>query len=55
MGYVAVVRRRLNGLAALVSVTFVVLLVASLLTEARILLAKESILTGAAGLRLVGS
>ncbi|MFB9469763.1 VC0807 family protein [Nonomuraea salmonea] len=56
VGYVAVVRRRLNGLAALVSATFVLLLAASLLTgDPRILLAKESILAGAAGLLLVGS
>ncbi|TDC72602.1 hypothetical protein E1193_27355 [Micromonospora sp. KC606] len=56
LGCVATVRRRLDGLAALVGVTFVLLLVVSLLTgNPRILLARESILSGAAGLLLVGS
>ncbi|WP_432887653.1 VC0807 family protein [Kribbella sp. CA-245084] len=53
---IAVVRRRLNGLAAFVGGTFAVLLVVSLLTgDPRILLAKESVLSGAAGLLLLGS
>ncbi|MEU8399562.1 VC0807 family protein [Nonomuraea sp. NPDC048892] len=56
VGYVAVVRRRLNGLSALMAATFLLLLVVSALTgDPRVLLAKESILTGAAGLLLVGS
>ena len=56
VAYVAVVRRRLDGLAALVSAAFLLLLAVSLLTgDPRILLAKESILAGAAGLLLVGS
>lgn len=56
VGYVAVVRRRLDGLAAVVGGTFGVLLIVSLLTgDPRILLAKESVLSGAAGLLLVGS
>ncbi|MFI7135810.1 VC0807 family protein [Nonomuraea sp. NPDC050153] len=56
VGYVAIVRRRLDGLAAFMSAAFAVLLVASLLTgDPRILLAKESILSGAAGLLMVGS
>ncbi|MET8864907.1 hypothetical protein ABZW11_18370 [Nonomuraea sp. NPDC004580] len=47
---------RLDGLAALVSATFVLLLAASLLTgDPRILLAKESILAGAAGLLLLSN
>ncbi|MFC6160892.1 VC0807 family protein [Kribbella jiaozuonensis] len=53
---IAVVQRRLNGLAAFVGGTFAVLLVISLLTgDPRILLAKESVLSGAAGLLLLGS
>ncbi|MFD3405620.1 VC0807 family protein [Kribbella sp. NPDC058693] len=53
---IAVVQRRLNGLAAFVGGTFGVLLVISLLTgDPRILLAKESVLSGAAGLLLLGS
>jgi hypothetical protein len=56
VGCVAAVRHRLDGLAALVGVTFALLLVVSLVTgDPRILLAKESILSGAAGLLLVGS
>ncbi|MFG1627030.1 VC0807 family protein [Kribbella sp. NPDC049227] len=56
VAFVAVVRRRLNGLAALVGGTFAVLVIVSLLTgDPRILLAKESVLSGAAGLLLVGS
>lgn len=56
VGWVAFLRRRLAGLAAIVSVSFVLLLVVSLLTgDARVLLARESILTGAAGLVLLGS
>ena len=56
VAFIAVVRRRLNGLAAFVGGTFALLLVVSLLTgDPRILLAKESVLSGAAGLLLVGS
>ncbi|GAA1248686.1 MULTISPECIES: VC0807 family protein [Streptomyces] len=56
VGCVAAVRHRLDGLAALVGTSFVLLLAASLLTgDPRILLARESILSGAAGLLLVGS
>jgi hypothetical protein len=56
VGCVAAVRRWLDGLAALVGVSFVLLLVVSLLTEdPRILLVRESILSGAVGLLLVGS
>lgn len=56
VGWVATIRRRLDGLAALVGGTFVLLLVLSLLTgDPMILLARESILTGFAGLVLVGS
>jgi hypothetical protein len=56
VGWVAAVRRHLDGLAALVGVSFVLLLVVSLLTgDPWILLARESILSGAAGLLLVGS
>lgn len=56
VGWVAAVRRRLDGLAALVAVSFLLLAGVSLLTgDPRILLARESILSGAAGLLLVGS
>src|SRR5262245_31297629 len=56
VGWVAARRRRLDGLAAFVAGTFVSLLIVSLLTgDPRIVLAKDSILTGAAGLLLVGS
>ncbi|TDW19209.1 VC0807 family protein [Kribbella kalugense] len=56
VAFVAVVQRRLNGIAAVVGGTFALLLVVSLLTgDPRILLAKESVLSGAAGLLLVGS
>ena len=56
VAFVAVVRRRLAGLGALVGATFALLLVVSLLTgDPRILLARESVLSGAAGLLLVGS
>lgn len=56
LGWVAAVRRRLDGLAAVVGVSFVLLLIVSLLTgDPRILLARESVLTGAAGVLLVGS
>jgi hypothetical protein len=56
VAFVAVVHRRLNGLGALVGASFALLLVLSLLTgDPRILLAGESVLSGAAGLLLVGS
>jgi hypothetical protein len=54
--YVAATRRRLNGFAALAVAAFALLLTASLLTgDPRILLAKESILSGSIGLVLLGS
>lgn len=53
---VAALHRRLDGLAAIVSASFVLLLVVSLLTgDPRILLARESLLSGFLGLLLVGS
>lgn len=56
VGWVAIARHRLDGVAALVAGSFVVLLIVSLLTgDPRILLARESVLSGAAGLILVGS
>lgn len=56
VGCVAAFRRRLDGLGAFVGASFVLLLVVSLLAgDPRILLARESILSGAAGLVLVGS
>jgi hypothetical protein len=56
IGYVAAAQRRLDGLAAVVAVAFVLLLVASALTgDQRILLARESILSGSLGLLLLGS
>jgi hypothetical protein len=56
VAYVAAVRRRLDGLAAVVVGAFVLLLVASLLTgDPRILLARESIVSGGLGLLLLGS
>ena len=56
VGWIAATQHRLNGLAALVGATFVLLFLTSLLTgDPRILLAKESILSGVAGLLLTGS
>ncbi|MEO3872199.1 VC0807 family protein [Nonomuraea sp. B12E4] len=53
---IAVTRRRLDGVAAIVAVTFVLLLAMSALTgDPRILLARESLLSGALGLLLLGS
>lgn len=53
---VAAVHRRLDGLAAIVSASFVLLLIVALLTgDPRILLARESLLSGSLGLLLVGS
>ena len=53
---VAVVHRRLDGLAAIVSASFVLLLIVSLLTgDPRIMLTRESLLSGFLGLLLVGS
>jgi hypothetical protein len=53
---VAVVHRRLDGLAAIVSASFVLLLTVSLLIgDPRIMLARESLLSGFLGLLLVGS
>src|SRR5262245_42186450 len=56
VAWVAAVKRRLDGLAAIVGVSFGLLLVVSLLTgDPRILLIRESVLSGAAGLLLTGS
>lgn len=56
VAWVGVVRRRLDGLAAIVGVSFGLLLVVSLLTgDPRVLLLRESVLSGAAGLLLAGS
>jgi hypothetical protein len=56
VGYVAVIRRRLDGLAAFMGATFALLLAASsLIGDPRILLARESILSGSVGLLLLGS
>ena len=56
VGYVAARHRRVDGLAVLVLAVFAVLLVASLITgDPRVLLAKESILSGFLGLVLLGS
>ncbi|GAB3413298.1 DUF3159 domain-containing protein [Flindersiella endophytica] len=56
VAWVAVVRRRLDGLAGIVGVSFGLLLVVSLLTgDPRILLVRESVLSGAAGLLMTGS
>jgi hypothetical protein len=53
---VAVRQRRLNGVAAFVAATFVVLLAASSVTgNDRILMARESILSGGLALLLLGS
>lgn len=54
--FVAILHRRLDAIAAVVGGTFAILLVLSVVTDdPRILLAKESVLSGAAGLLLVGS
>ena len=56
VAWVAAVRRRLDGVGVLVGASFAVLLVLSLFTgDPRILLARESVLSGASGLLLVGS
>ena len=56
VAFVGVVRRRLDGVGVLVGATFALLLVVSLFTgDPRVLLARESVLSGAAGLLLVGS
>ena len=56
VAFVAVVRRTLDGVGALVGATFALLLVVSLFPgDPRVLLARESVLSGAAGLLLVGS
>lgn len=56
VAFVALLHRRLDVIAAVVGGTFAVLLAVSVLTDdPRILLAKESVLSGAAGLLLVGS
>src|SRR5690606_597901 len=54
IGYVAVRRRRLDGVAAFIAVVFAVLLVASIVGgDAHILLARESVVSGALGLLLL--
>lgn len=54
--YVAARRRRINAVATFMVVVFVVLLVGSYLTgDARVLLARESIVSGVAGLFFLGS
>jgi intracellular septation protein A len=56
VAFVALLHRRLDVIAAVVGGTFAVLLGISLLTnDPRILLAKESVFSGAAGVLLVGS
>lgn len=56
VAFVAILHRRLDAIAAVVGGTFAILLALSVLTDdPRILLAKESVLSGAAGLLLVGS
>lgn len=56
VAFVALLHRRLEVVAAIIGGTFAVLLAISLLTDdPRILLAKESVLSGAAGIALVGS
>jgi hypothetical protein len=56
VGYIAAVRRRLDGLAAAVAAVFALLLAVSSLTgDPRILLARESVLSGSLGLLLLGS
>src|SRR5262249_48800021 len=56
VAYIALSRRRLEGLAAVVVAVFAVLLAASLLTgDPRVLLARESIVSGSLGLLLLGS
>ncbi|HEY3505997.1 MAG TPA: VC0807 family protein [Actinocatenispora sp.] len=56
LAWIGVTRRRLDGLAAVVVGAFAALLVASLLTgDPRILLARESIVSGGLGLLLLGS
>lgn len=56
VAFVALLHRRIEVVAAVVGGTFAVLLAISVLTnDPRILLAKESVLSGAAGLALAGS
>lgn len=56
VAFVAAVRRRLNGIGLIMGATFALLLVVSLFTgDPRVLLARESVLSGAGGLLLVGS
>ena len=56
VAYVAVARRRLDGVAAVVGGVFALLLVVSAVTgDPRVLLARESIVSGALGLLLLGS
>lgn len=56
VGLVAVTRRRLDGLGALVVAGFAVMLAVSMLTgDPRILLARESLVSGSIGVVLLGS
>ena len=56
VAYVAVVHRRLDFIAAIVGGTFAILLAISLLTnDPRVLLAKESVVSGVAGVLFLGS
>ncbi|NUR95972.1 MAG: hypothetical protein HOV67_12035 [Kribbellaceae bacterium] len=56
VAYVAIAHRRLDVIAAVVGGTFAIMLAISLLTnDPRVLLAKESVVSGVAGVLLVGS
>ncbi|MFE0461238.1 VC0807 family protein [Kitasatospora sp. NPDC058965] len=56
VGFIAVARRRLDGLGAVVAVTFALVLAVSVLTgDPRILLAREPLVSGSLGLLLLGS
>lgn len=56
VAYVAMLQRRLEAVAAVVTGVFAVLVVISVLTDdPRILLAKESVISGVSGVLLVGS
>ena len=56
VAYVATVHRRLDLIAAVVGGTFAIMLTISLLTnDPRVLLAKESVVSGIAGVLFVGS
>ncbi|MGW3570329.1 VC0807 family protein [Streptomyces sp. NPDC000941] len=56
VGFVAVTRRRLDGLGAVVAATFALMLAVSVLTgDPRTLLAREPLVSGSLGLLLLGS